>query len=92
MDRIANDHLNTYLSMLKEQKGYSISTLRQVVGALKLFYANRFDRKLDLDKLKYPRKASPLPKVLSRREMKALLDAPTNLKHRCSWLYSMDVD
>lgn len=82
-DKISNDHLNAYLSLLKTEKGYSLSTLRQVIGAIKLFYTNRYDRVLNLEKLKYPRKASLLPKVLSRHEVRALLDAPRNLKHRC---------
>lgn len=63
-------------------KGFSVSYQRQFVSALKLFFEFTGRHRLDLTKLKRPKKEQKLPVVLSQLEVRALLGAIHNLKHR----------
>ncbi len=64
------------------EKKLSASYQNQIINALKLFYRNRFNRVMNVENLERPRREKRLPNVLSKAEVKALLDAPSNLKHR----------
>ncbi len=64
------------------RKHLSASYQNQVINAIKLFYRNRFNRNMDLNNIQRPRREQRLPNVLSKQEVKAILEAPTNLKHR----------
>ena len=66
--------------MLK--KNLSASYQNQVINAIKLFYRNRFNRTMEVDFIQRPRREKRLPNVLSKNEVKSILEAPTNLKHR----------
>jgi integrase/recombinase XerD len=54
----------------------------QVVNAIKLFYRVHESRLFVIENLHRPRREKRLPNVLSKEEVKKLLDAPVNLKHR----------
>jgi integrase/recombinase XerD len=60
----------------------SASFQNQVINAIKLFYRNRFNRSMELEHLHRPRREKRLPNVLSKEEVKAILETPVNLKHR----------
>ena len=86
---IDEQDIRNYLQMLVHANK-SESYLNQMVNAIKFYYElvmgmpNRFyliDR---------PRASSKLPKVISKAEVKAILEATRNIKHRCiaSLLYS----
>ncbi|MCL4483425.1 MAG: site-specific integrase [Bacteroidetes bacterium] len=62
--------------------GYSGTLQNQVVNALKLFYSRMEGVQLQVDQLERPRRSHPLPNVLSKEEVAAILQAPTNIKHR----------
>ena len=72
-------HFNTGYIL---RKNLSASYQNQVINAIKLFYRNRFKRFMNLDNIQRPRREKRLPNVLSKLEIKAILEAPTNLKHR----------
>ena len=72
-------HFNTGYIL---RKNLSASYQNQVINAIKLFYRNRFNRVMNLDNIQRPRREKRLPNVLSKQEIKAILEAPTNLKHR----------
>jgi integrase/recombinase XerD len=74
MVRFVNDYI------LKN--GYSLSFQNQVVNACKLYFKEVAHSELDVNNLKRPRREHKLPNVLSKEEVKVILDAPTNLKHR----------
>jgi len=63
-------------------KSLSISYQNQVINAIKLFYKNRYKRNMDIGLLERPRREKRLPNVLSKNEIKLILEAPINLKHR----------
>ena len=62
--------------------GYSATLQNQVVNALKLFYSRMEGTQLQIDQLERPRRSHPLPNVLSKEEVAAILQAPVNIKHR----------
>ena len=64
------------------RKNLSASYQNQVINAIKLFYRNRFNRTMEVDFIQRPRREKRLPNVLSKNEVKSILEAPTNLKHR----------
>lgn len=64
------------------RKGLSASFQNQVINAIKLFYRKRFNKNMELDNLHRPRSEKRLPNVLSKEEVKAILEAPINIKHR----------
>ena len=64
------------------KKGLSRSYQNMVISALKLLYGEIYRTPLSMDQLQRPRKEKPLPNVLSREEVKRILEAPVNLKHR----------
>ena len=64
------------------KKNLSASYQNQVINSIKLFYRNRFNQTMEVDFIQRPRREKRLPNVLSKEEVKAILEAPTNLKHR----------
>jgi integrase/recombinase XerD len=64
------------------KKNLSASYQNQVINAIKLFYRNRFNRTMEVDFIQRPRREKRVPNVLSKNEVKSILEAPTNLKHR----------
>ncbi|MFM7467482.1 MAG: site-specific tyrosine recombinase/integron integrase [Crocinitomicaceae bacterium] len=64
------------------KKNLSSSYQNQVINAIKLFYRNRFNRSMEVDYIQRPRREKRLPNVLSKDEVKSILESPTNLKHR----------
>ncbi len=82
IDEIDNNDLihfsNAYI--LKNQ--FSQTYQNQVVNAIKLFYRKIQNKKLDPEIIERPRAEKRLPNVLSKEEVKAILGALDNLKHR----------
>jgi integrase/recombinase XerD len=63
-------------------KGLSASYQNQVINAIKLFFDKIRNKKLIIEKLHRPRGEKKLPNVLSKKEVKSILEAPFNIKHR----------
>lgn len=64
------------------QKNLSNSYQNQVVNALKLFFQIIENKKIVVELLHRPRREKKLPNVLSKEEVKAILEAPKNIKHQ----------
>jgi len=64
------------------KNGFSYSFQNQVVNASKLFFKEIIQSDLDVEKFERPRREHKLPNVLSREEVRKILEAPINLKHR----------
>ncbi len=54
----------------------------QVISAAKLFFKHVHRIELDVESFERPRREHRLPNVLSKEEVKLILQAPANLKHR----------
>lgn len=65
------------------KNNYSISYQNTVVSALKLFLEQSQNSSLDTLQLERPKNQLHLPVVLSLEEIERLLNATTNIKHKC---------
>jgi integrase/recombinase XerD len=54
----------------------------QVVNAVKLFFRTLDNRAMNVDLIHRPRREKKLPNVLGKAEVKIILDATSNLKHK----------
>ena len=60
----------------------SISYQNQVINAIKLFYRSAHGVRIEVDHIERPRREKRLPNVLSKEEVKRIIESPVNLKHR----------
>jgi integrase/recombinase XerD len=61
---------------------FSASYQNQVVNAIKLFFGKIENRKLNIELIHRPKRDKLLPNVLSKAEVKSILEALANIKHR----------
>jgi len=75
---------------LVKVKKISASYQRQIVGALKLFYQEMYNRSIPFEYLKVQRHEQKLPVVLNKVEVRKIIDYIDNPKHKAliSLLYS----
>ena len=64
------------------KNNFSSAFQNQLVNAVKLYFSAIQHKKIDVELIHRPRREKVLPNVLSKEEVKAILDAPYNLKHR----------
>lgn len=82
LEEINNEDLEKFNKDYIIQRGYSVSFQNQVVNAVKLFFQNRQQRNLDIQSIYRPKQPKTLPNVLSKDEIKAILEAHGNIKHK----------
>jgi integrase/recombinase XerD len=82
VDLISNEDINGFIHWMNVELGYSASSLRQMIGAIKLYYVKRKNRAVELEKLELPKRHRQLPKVLALEEVNGILNQLKNLKHR----------
>ena len=90
ISEINNEDLINFNNSYILSNSFSSSFQNQVVNAVKLFFTKIEDKQLQPDLLHRPKRAKLLPNVLSKEEVKLILQAPINLKHRAmlSLIYS----
>lgn len=82
LELISNTDLAAFNNRYILAKRLSASYQNQVLNAVKLFCKVQLGTRMDPELEKRPRSSKPLPNVLSKEEVKAILEAPRNLKHR----------
>ncbi|NLB62910.1 MAG: tyrosine-type recombinase/integrase [Fibrobacter sp.] len=82
LEQINLNDVNHFIQKIIINKKLSSSYQNQVVNALKLYFQVTKQIKIDVHKLSRPRRSYKLPNVLSSAEVKAILNALTNTKHR----------
>ena len=82
LEQLTIEHLIKFNNEHILKNNYSASYQNQVINAIKLFYRNRFDRTMEVDFIQRPRREKRLPNILSKLEVKSILESPINLKHR----------
>ena len=72
------------------KKNLSASYQNQVISAIKLYFRTIRETKIEADKIDRPKKPKTLPNVLSKEEIKNILEAHANIKHKAmlSLIYS----
>ena len=80
---ISLKEINQYIIIRKKQDNISDSYLNQLINALNAFYARVLEQEDKVTKLERPPKRKKLPNVFSEEEVKLLLSASDNLKHKC---------
>ena len=82
LEQLTIEHLIKFNNEHILKNNYSASYQNQVINAIKLFYRNRFNRTMEVDFIQRPRREKRLPNVLSKLEVKSILESPINLKHK----------
>lgn len=76
-------HVRKFQDYLVNERRVATSTQNQAINAIKFYY----EKVLGLEKKTYyierPRKAKPLPKVLSEQQIIKLINSTGNKKHKC---------
>ena len=87
---ITNEDLINFNNRYLLANSFSSSYQNQIVNAVKLFFRSIEDKKLQPDLIMRPKREKHLPNVLSKEEVKAILNAHSNIKHRAllSLIYS----
>jgi integrase/recombinase XerD len=79
---ITNEDVIIYNNEYILKNNLSASYQNQIVNAIKLFFQTIRETKMLVDKIHRPKRSKLLPNVLSKEEVKAILEALTNVKHK----------
>jgi integrase/recombinase XerD len=87
---ITNEDVIVYNNEYVLKNNLSASYQNQIVNAIKLFFQTIRETKIEVDKIHRPKRAKVLPNVLSKQEIKLILNAHSNIKHKMmlSLIYS----
>jgi site-specific recombinase XerD len=81
-DHLGPDQIRSWQLYLLNVKGFKLPSYIQAISGLRFFYKTTLNSRIDIDRIPLPRYESKLPAILSKEEVKALLEAPKNLGHR----------
>lgn len=79
---ITNDDVIVYNNEFILKNHLSSSYQNQIVNALKLYFTTQRGFKINIDQIHRPKREKILPNVLSKEEIKKLLEAHSNIKHK----------
>lgn len=82
LENITNEDVIIYNNEYILKQHLSASYQNQIVNAIKLFFSIMKDKKIDPDLIHRPRREKKLPNVLSKEEVRAILESTSNLKHK----------
>ena len=87
---ISNEDVIVYNNDYILKNNLSASYQNQIVNAIKLFFQTIRNTKMMVDKIHRPKRSKLLPNVLSKEEIKLILNAHSNIKHKTmlSLIYS----
>ncbi|MEI7509231.1 MAG: site-specific integrase [Flavobacterium sp.] len=90
IETLTNDDVIIYNNDYILKNKLSASYQNQITNALKLYFKICKETKIELDKIHRPKRAKVLPNVLSKEEVKAIIEAHSNIKHKMmlSLIYS----
>ncbi|WP_374548610.1 tyrosine-type recombinase/integrase [Flavobacterium sp.] len=79
---ITNEDVILYNNDYILKNKFSVSYQNQIVNAIKLFFRTVYEKSIQVEKIHRPKREKKLPNVLSKEEVKAILDAHSNIKHK----------
>ncbi len=80
---ITPDEINDYILRLIRSKNISTSQQNQRINAIKFYYEKVLGREKIYVDIKRPIQKKRMPNVLSGQEIKRMIEATSNLKHKC---------
>jgi site-specific recombinase XerD len=83
LEKITTCQINSYILELINLRNISVSQQNQRINAIKFYYEKVLGRTKEYYELHRPRKEHKLPKVLSKNEVKKILNSCNNIKHKC---------
>jgi len=81
-EELGEEEVKEYLLHLLEDKKLSRGTYKNYAAGIKFLYTTTLNRAEVVEKIRYPKALKKLPVVLDLAEIKAILSATENLKHR----------
>ncbi len=90
INMITNEDIISYNNDYILKNKLSASYQNQIINAVKLYFKTIKETKIEIEKIHRPKRAKVLPNVLSKEEVKAILNAHENIKHKAmlSMIYS----
>jgi integrase/recombinase XerD len=87
---ITNNDIITFNNEYILKNKFSASYQNQIVNALKLFFGIVENKQLNVELIHRPKREKALPNVLSKAEVKSILESINNIKHKAmlSLIYS----
>jgi integrase/recombinase XerD len=77
-----DEDINDYLLYLLDEKNASHAYANQAISAIKFLYTHVLKKPIALISIQRPKKERKLPDILSRQEVRMILNSVTNLKHK----------
>ena len=81
-EQLGPEQIRQYQLFLIKEKQAGQSTCVQAACALRFLYTHTLNRKIEIERIPFPRRERRLPLILSREEVKALLEAAAKLRDR----------
>lgn len=78
---VSGDMVN-FVNQYIIKRGHSYSYQNQIINGAKLFFREIVKSELDVETFNRPRRQKRLPNVLSKEEVKQIINAPNNIKHK----------
>ena len=82
VDEISTDQVKDFLQHAIGTRKVSVSYINQTISAVKILQHDVLGKDWDPIKIRRPRRVIKLPVVLSKEEVKSLIETTRNLKHR----------
>jgi len=81
-DEISPDQVKDFLQYSITERNLSVSYINQVISAVRILQKDVLGKDWDTIRIKRPRRIKKLPVVLSKEEIKSMIETTRNLKHR----------
>ena len=82
ISELSNSDIIAYNNLYILKNNLSASYQNQIVNAIKLYFNTIEHKKIEIEKIHRPKRPKLLPNVLSKEEIKELLEAHQNMKHK----------
>lgn len=82
IEEVSKEEINAYLLELIKEKRISESQQNQRINAIKYYYEKVLGRQREYYQIERPRRSTKLPDVISRNEVKRMLEVTKNIKHK----------
>ena len=82
IDEISTSQVKDFLQYSITERNLSVSYINQVISAVKILQKDVLGKEWESIRIKRPRRIKKLPVVLSKEEVKSIIETTRNLKHR----------